>query len=363
MRLGVEAALVDGLLVKGDVEVADGTIAAVGLSAPRGRGIAVPGFVDLQVNGFGGVDFLDADSDGYRRAGEALLETGVTAYLPTLITSPELQILAAMREVPLSDARPRILGMHLEWPFLSPNRLGTHEASSRRDPDLALLDRLLDSGPVRLMTLAPELPGATELIARLRERGIAVSLGHTDATAEQANAAFDGGARSVTHLFNAMRPFFHRDPGIVGAALAREDIVVWIIVDGIHLAPETVRVAWRAARGRLGLVTDAITGAGVADGSYSLGNLDVQVHEGTVRGPDGVLAGSVLTMDEAVRNLHALGVPFEEAVAAATSTPARVLGETELGRLNVGLPADLVVLNDGVEIERVLVGGEVRVAV
>jgi N-acetylglucosamine-6-phosphate deacetylase len=363
MKLGVAAALVNGVLVKGDVEVVDGRVSAVGLAARRGHGVAVPGYVDLQVNGFGGVDFLDADADGYRKAGEALLETGVTAYLPTLITSPEQQILAAMREVPVSEARPRILGMHLEGPFLSPNRLGTHEASSRRDPDPALLERLLDSGPVRMMTLAPELPGATELIDRLLERGVAVSLGHTDATAEQANAAFDRGARSVTHLFNAMRPFLHRDPGIVGAALAREDVVVWIIVDGIHLAPETVRVTWHAARERLALVTDAITGAGAADGSYSLGNLDVRVHEGTVRGPDGVLAGSVLTMDEAVRNLHALGVPFEEAVAAATSTPAGVLGEPELGRIDVGLPADLVVLNEGLEIERVLVGGEVRVAV
>ena len=362
MKLGVEAALVGDLLVQGDVEVTDGLISAVGVGAPGGRGIAVPGFVDLQVNGFGGVDFLDADTDGYRRAGEALLETGVTAYLPTLITSPEQQILAAMSEVPITDARPRILGMHLEGPFLSPNRLGTHEASSRRDPDLALLDRLLDSGPVRLMTLAPELPGATQLIDRLLERGVAVSLGHTDATAEQANAAFDRGARSVTHLFNAMRPFLHRDPGVVGAALARDDVVVWIIVDGIHLAPETVQVAWRAARGRLAVVTDAITGAGLPEGLYSLGNVDVHVHEGTVRGPDGVLAGSVLTMVEAVRNLHALGVPFEDAIAAATSVPARVLGDARLGRLDIDLPADLVVLNDRVEIERVLVAGEVRVA-
>ncbi len=136
----------------------------------------MPGFVDLQVNGFGGVDFLDADTDGYRRAGEALLETGVTAYLPTLITSPEEQLLAAMREVPLGESRPRILGMHLEGPFLSPSRLGTHVASARRDPDLALLDRLLDGGPVRLMTLAPELPGADALIdaaARARRRRVA----------------------------------------------------------------------------------------------------------------------------------------------------------------------------------------------
>ena len=148
MRLGVEASLVDGDLVRGDVEIVDGLVTAVGLSG-TGRGIAAPGFVDLQVNGFGGVDFLDTDPDGYRRAGAALLETGVTAYLPTLITSPEELLLSAMKEVPLDDARPRILGVHLEGPFLSPSRLGAHEASSRRDPDLELLDRLLDGGPVR----------------------------------------------------------------------------------------------------------------------------------------------------------------------------------------------------------------------
>jgi N-acetylglucosamine-6-phosphate deacetylase len=363
MKLGVEAAVVDDLLVAGDVEVADGRITAVGLASPNGRGIAVPGFVDLQVNGFGGVDFLDADADGYRRAGDALLETGVTAYLPTLITSPEDQILAAMREVPLGETRPHILGMHLEGPFLSPNRLGAHEASFRRDPDLSLVARFLDAAPVRRMTLAPELDGADELIDRLLAAGVAVSLGHSDATAEQANAAFDRGARSVTHLFNAMRPLLHRDPGIVGAALARDDVVVTLIVDRIHLAAETVLTVWRAARGRIALVTDAITGAGVADGPYSLGNVDVHVEEGTVRGPDGVLAGSVLTMVEAVRNLNELGVPLDEAVAAATSAPARILGDPELGRLDVGLPADIVVLTDRIEIERVLVAGEVRVAV
>src|SRR5690348_272825 len=214
-RLGVEAALVDGVLVAGDVEIADGRVAAFGLGGKRGRGFAVPGFVDLQVNGFGGVDFLDADRDAYRRAGDALLETGVTAYQPTLITSPEEQLLAAMAEVPENGARPRVLGVHLEGPFLSPARLGAHPAGARRDPDLALLDRLLAGGPVRTMTLAPELGGADALIARLRERGVVVSLGHTNATAAEANAAFDSGVRTVTHLFNAMRPFAHRDPGIV----------------------------------------------------------------------------------------------------------------------------------------------------
>ena len=213
------------------------------------------------------------------------------------------------------------------------------------------------------MTLAPELPGAGLLIERLLDRGITVSLGHSDATAEQANAAFDLGVGTVTHLFNAMRPFLHRDPGIVGAALARDDVVVQLILDGVHLASETAVVS-RAAPGRVALVTDSITAAGGAsDGAYSFGSLDVQVHEGTVRGPDGVLAGSVLTMIEAVRNLHALGVPLAEAVDAATAVPARVLGLRETGRLDVGLPADIVILDDSVEIERVLVAGDVHVAV
>ena len=213
------------------------------------------------------------------------------------------------------------------------------------------------------MTLAPELGGAEHLIDRLLERGVAVSLGHSDATAEQADAAFDRGARSVTHVFNAMRPLLHRDPGIVGAALARDDVIVTVILDGIHLAPETARVVWNAASGRVALITDAVAAAGVADGSYSLGNFDVLAREGTVRGPDGVLAGTVLTMIEAVRNLHAFGATLEEAIDAATTVPARVLGDPDLGRLGVGLPADILVLDDRLDIERVLVAGTVHVAV
>jgi N-acetylglucosamine-6-phosphate deacetylase len=363
MRLGVEAALVGGRLVPGDVEIADGRVAAYGLAAGNGRGIASPGFVDLQVNGFGGVDLLEADTDGFLRAGEALLETGVTSYLPTFITAPEGQLLAALRDVPSSDGGPRILGIHLEGPFLSPARLGTHPPAYRRDPDPELLARLIDAGPVRLVTLAPELPGAEELIELLHLRGITVSAGHTDATAVEGEAAFERGIRTVTHLFNAMRPLRHRDPGLVGAALARSDVVVQIIVDGIHLADETAQVVWRAAAGQVALVTDAIASAGLvgADGASSLGGFEVSVRDGIARGPDGVLAGSLLTMIEAVRNLHDLGVPLEDALTAATAVPAQVIHEPTAGRLEVGLPADLVVLDDNLEVDRVLLGGEARV--
>jgi N-acetylglucosamine-6-phosphate deacetylase len=363
VRLGVEAALVGGRLVPGQVEIVDGRIAAYGLTRGNGgaRGIAVPGFVDLQVNGFAGVDFLEADADGYRRAGDALLETGVTSFLPTLITAEEDAQLAALSEVPASSDGPRILGVHLEGPFLAPDRLGTHPPAGRRDPDRALLERLLEAGPVRMMTLAPELPGALELIDVLRARAITVSCGHSDATAEQASAAFDRGARTVTHLFNAMRPLTHRDPGIVGAALVRDDVVVQIIVDGIHLAPVTTKLVWRAAAGRVALVTDAVAAASANGGTYSLGSVELSVENGAVRSPEGILAGSALTMIEAVRNLHELGVPLERAVDAATSVPAHVLGLTDAGRLDVGVPADIVVLDDNLEVDSVLVGGEARV--
>jgi N-acetylglucosamine-6-phosphate deacetylase len=362
MRLGVEAAVVDGVLLRGDVELADGRISAVGLASANGRGIAAPGFIDLQVNGFGGVDFAAADTAGYRRAGAALLETGVTAFQPTFITAPEADVVAALREVPAEPIGPRLLGAHLEGPFLSATRLGAHLAASRRDPDPVLLTRLLAAGPVSQMTLAPELPGALELIDVLHARGVVVSFGHSDATAEEAMRGFDRGVATVTHLFNAMRPFGHRDPGIGGAALARDDVVVQVILDGHHLADETARVVWQAAGGRVALATDAIAAAGVGDGRATLGVLEVEVRDGIARRGDGVLAGSVLTMLQAVRNLHALGAPLVDAVAAATSVPARAARRDDVGVLRVGGPADLVVLDDSLEITTVLVAGQDPVA-
>jgi N-acetylglucosamine-6-phosphate deacetylase len=358
MRLGVGAALVDGALVPGDVEVADGHVAAVGLNSANGKGIASPGFVDLQVNGFAGVDFFSADSEGYRRAGAALLECGVTSYQPTFITSPEEQLVSALAEVPLNGAAPRIVGAHLEGPFIAPERLGTHPAESRRDPDLALLERLLDAGPVSHVTLAPELPGALELVDRLRERGVTVSCGHSNATAAQAREAFARGAKTVTHIFNAMRPFAAREPGLAGAALVTGDVVVQVILDGVHLADDTARLVWQAAGGRVALVTDAIAAARNGDGSYRLAGVDFEVEDGVARSADQVLAGSTVCMIDAVRNLVALGAPVEAALAAATSVPARIAGRPELGTLAAGSAADIVVLDDSLGIVRVLVRGE-----
>ena len=360
MRLGVEAALVDGTLVPGDVAIDDGRISAVGL-AGSGRGIAAPGFVDLHIHGFGGIDFAAADPDAYRRAGEALLATGVTAFQPTFVTAPEEELTASVRRLPRADAGARIIGCHLEGPFISPARLGMHPAAVQRDPDAALLGRLLDAGRITHVTLAPELPGALELIDALVARGVTVACGHTDATAEEAHAAFDRGASVVTHLFNAMRPFAHRDPGIIGAALARDDVTVELILDGVHVADDAARVAWRAAAGRLALVTDAMAAAGAGDGRWRMGSVEVEVHDSVVRRADnGVLAGSVLTLLDAVRNLLELGTPLEQAIDAATRVPARAARRPDLGTIAPGGRADTVVLDDNVEIARVVVGGEDR---
>jgi N-acetylglucosamine-6-phosphate deacetylase len=359
MRLGVEAAVVRGELVGGDVDVEDGTVTAVGLAANGAGGrIAVPGFVDLQVNGYAGVDFLAASRADYERAGEALLEGGVTAYQPTFITAPEPTLLEALREVPVT---PQIIGAHVEGPFLSPDRLGTHPAVHRRDPELALFERLLDAGTVTQYTLAPELPGAEALIEAALERGVVVAAGHTNATAAEAHRAFDLGVSTVVHLFNAMRPFRSRDPGIAGVALTRRDVTVQLIVDGHHLSDETVRLIWAAAGGRAALVTDATAGAGGGGGAYQLGDVEVAVAGGVPMREDGVFAGTVLTMLDAMRNLHSLGVPLAEAVGAATEVPARIVRRPDLGVLEPGARADVVVLDDRLEIAQVLAGGKAYV--
>ena len=357
-RLGVEAALVDGALLRGDVEIADGRISAVGVNGQPGKGIATPGFVDLQVNGFGGVDFFSADGAAYERAGEQLLRTGVTAYQPTFITSPEEELEAALHELPQEgDRAPHILGAHLEGPFLAPQRLGSHPMAARRDPDVSLLERLLAAGRVSHVTLAPELPGALELVDLLRSRGVTVACGHSDATADEARAAFRRGARTVTHLFNAMRPFAAREPGLAGAALADPNVPVQVILDGVHLADDTAKLVWAVASGRVALVTDAVAAAGVGDGSYRLGSVEVYVKDGIVRRDGGVLAGSTVTMIESVRNLVQLGASLEAALSAATEVPARIACRDDVGHLQPGARADVVVLDDNVEIVRVLAGG------
>ena len=358
-RLGVGAVLLGGELVPGDAALdADGGLDAVGLPPAPGGRLAVPGLVDLQVNGYDGVDVMHAGAEDLHDVGRSLLRSGVTAYVPTLITAPPadtgaaLDVLAEVAGSPRPDGA-RVLGVHLEGPFLSPARLGTHPPAFRLDPDLALLRSWCDRGPVVAVTLAPELPGALELVEDLVGRGVLVSVGHSDATAEQAGAAFDAGARTVTHLWNAMSGLTTRAPGIPGAALSRPGVVVQLILDGHHLAPEVVRTSWAAARGRVVLVTDATAASARPDGRYELAGVRLDVRDGAVRNEQGRLAGSALTLDAALRGAVALGLPLLEALVAVTAAPAALLGRTDVGTLEVGAARDLVVLDDGLHVQDV----------
>jgi N-acetylglucosamine-6-phosphate deacetylase len=358
MRLGVAAALVGGEIVAGDVTVAGGLIEAVGVAGGGGSGLAVPGYVDVQVNGFAGVDFLAAEPADYVRAGEGLAATGVTAYLPTMISAPAdayRTALAALAAAP--EGGPRRLGAHLEGPFLSPSWPGAHPPEHLRPPDLALADELRAIAPVATMTVAPELPGGLDLVTALSARGVVVHIGHTDADAATAHAAFERGARALTHIHNAHRRFKPRDPGPAGVALVRPDVTVTAIVDGVHLAPETTASAYLAARERFCLVTDAIEATMLDPGEYELGGRPVRLRDGAVRLPDGTLAGSVLTMDEAVRNLVASGADWKDAAHAASTAPARLLRRNDLGRLEPGAPAHVTVLDDDLRVLRTLVSG------
>lgn len=345
--------------MRGDVALDGDRVAAVGLSGGK-AGIAVPGFVDLQVNGLGGIDVLQATTDEILVLGSSLARTGVLWYQPTLVTAPVELTRLALATIGESGrgSGARVLGVHLEGPFLSEEYAGAHPVEHLRAPDLDLLASFLLGGcAVTTVTLAPELPRCAEMIDGLVGRGVVVSLGHTAASAAVAHAAFDQGASTVTHLFNAMRPFDHRDPGVAGAALARPDAVIQLIADGVHLAPEAILLAWRAARGRIALVSDSIAATGLGNGTFRLGTVEVIVEDGVSRRADGALAGAVRPLAWGLRMLVELGVPIVEAVDAVTRTPARLLGRDDVGVLREGAAADLVVLDDDFAVESVWLGG------
>lgn len=360
-RLGVGAALIDGTLLSGDVEVVAGSVTRVGVGRGAGARIAISGLIDAQVNGYAGIDLLAAGEEEMRALAEALLRDGVTAFQPTLISSSEELTLAALRRIARVAASKQtgamITGVHLEGPFLATTRAGTHPREWLRAPDPALLERLIDAGPVRTVTLAPELPGALELIALCARRGIVVSLGHSDASAAEAAAGFEAGASAVTHLFNAMAPLSARAPGLAGAALASPGIELQIIADGTHVSAQLLRLVFAAAAARTSLVSDAIAAAGVGDGVFLLGSVEVAVRDGVARRGDGTLAGSSAPLAEGLRTLGRLGFDLPTAAAATSENPARLLRRADLGRLSPGRRADLLVVDEDFAVSEVLHGG------
>jgi len=325
--------------------------------------IVAPGLIDLQINGGWGHDFT-SDPTSIGTVAAHLPATGVTAFVPTVVTSSaqrRAEALAAFAAYRPQPGAAVALGLHFEGPMISPERAGAHDPAHIAQIDPAEAAAWSPAGGVVLVTLAPETPGALDLIAALRARGVVVSLGHTACTADQFAAARQAGAAAVTHLFNAMAPFDHRRPGPIGATLADPTVVAGLICDGHHVDPVAVQAAWRAlGPERTLLVTDAVGALGLPVGTtrVSLASVPVTVGADGVRNPDGVLAGSNLSMDQAVRNLVAFtGCTTAEAIRSATTVPADVLGLTDRGRLDPGARADVVLLDDDLRVQHTIVGG------
>lgn len=337
--------------------------AIVDATAAAGDGaMLVPGFIDIHGHGGAGASYDDGPEA--IRAARALHRThGTTRAVVSLVTAPlETLERRASMVADMVATDPDILGSHLEGPFLDPGHKGAHDPRLLREPAARDVERLLEAGrgTVRQLTLAPELPGGMEAIGLIVEAGAAAAVGHTGADYAMCARAFDAGATILTHAFNAMPGLHHRHPGPVAAAAADARVTLEVIADDVHLHPDMVRIAFRAAPGRVALVTDAMAAAGSTDGRYDLGSLEVVVVDSVARLADGdSIAGSTLTQDEALRRAVAAGVPVGEAVTALTATPARAIGrDHELGALSAGFLADAVLLSAELEVRQVWASGE-----
>ena len=364
----------DELLQPGWLQVEGGSVTAVGAGNPPraadvdlGEAIVVPGFVDMHVHGGGGGAFPTGEQDQAKVAVELHRRHGTTSSVASLVTASPADLLRTVAVMAELTQDGLLAGTHLEGPWLSNERPGAHEQPQLRDPDPAELDRVFAAGrgTIRMVTLAPERPRGLDAVRRVVDAGAIAAVGHTDATYDQARTAIEAGATVGTHLFNAMRPVHHREPGPVIALLEDPRVTVELITDGVHLHPALYRdVASVAGPGRVALVTDAMAAAGMADGAYRLGALDVTVAGGVARitGSD-TIAGSTATMDHIFRYAVAhAGLPFLDAVRAAvrqTSTiAAAVLGLDDVGRLTPGRRADLVVLDGGLQLRAVMRAGD-----
>jgi len=328
-----------------------------------------PAFFDIHIHGAAGHDVMEATPEALSTMGRFLASRGTASFLATTVTAPLDATLRSVEGLAKLIARgpesgsARILGIHLEGPFLSHAKRGVQPAEYLLQPDIAIFDRLFDAaeGNVRLMTLAPELPGATELTAHAVRRGVRVSVGHSNATAAETRAAIAAGATSATHTFNAMRTLDHREPGILGTVLTDDTIFAELVCDGIHTAPEMAKLWWRAKGAERGiLITDAMSAAGMPDGEYRLGGFAVQVANGRAM-RDGVLAGSVLTLDRALKNCVAFtGASIDDALRLLTANPAAMTGlRDRAGRVAVGEPANLVAVGPDGKLVATVLGGEV----
>ena len=336
----------------------------------RGKTV-VPGFVDVHIHGAGGHDVMEGTREALEIITATVAAHGTTSLVATTVTASEMEtcdsvaniarFILNMSQYPARELSAEILGIHFEGPFISPARRGVHPAKWIVAPSTELLAHLLREarGTAQILTLAPELPGALELISKARQAGLVVSLGHTDATYEQALAAIEAGASHAAHVFNAMRPFSHRGTGVIGAVLTSSKVSAELIADGVHVDEAAMRMLVELKTPeRVILVSDGISATGMPDGKYQLGTFEVKVSGSVARNTEGKLAGSTLTLDRALRNMVALGVPLASALRMVTANPARQIGlGARKGVLAAGADADLVFLDDKLEISGVMTRG------
>ena len=360
------------------VVIEDGQIVALGerssMELPSGRHldfsgcVLAPGLIDIHIHGGVGHDVMEAEASGLAALEGSLLQSGVTAYVPTTVTAPMARLLSALDRLGKYVSQKnkttgvRALGIHLEGPFISHAKRGVHPTADLLPPSPALLERFWQAshGTIRIITIAPELPGAIETISHARKLGIVVSLGHSNANADETQAAVAAGAAHATHTFNAMRPLDHREPGILGVALSDSRLSADVIADGIHVAPAVLDLFIKTkGLERAILITDAISATGMPDGNYRLGEMEVSVRDGRCE-HEGKLAGSVLTLDRAVRNIMEFaGIPLQAALRLATHNPAQRLAIANgPGLIAPGGPADLVALTQSGEVRFAMAAGQ-----
>lgn len=360
----------DGRFVRGGFSVENGRFAHVledvpGPAEDLDGALVIPGLVDIHVHGCAGADFSDGDYAGLVRMARYLARRGVTSFAPASMTLPydaldkAFHAAARLRREGLADGA-RLMGIQMEGPFLSQEKRGSQNPAYLRLPDWDRFLRLYDAaeGLLRIVDVAPELPGAVEFTRRASEK-CRVSVAHTAAGYDQAAAVFDAGATHLTHLFNAMSGIHHRHPGPIGAASERENVTAELICDGIHVHPSAVRMAFRLFPGRICLISDALRCCGMADGSYSLGGQEILLSGGVARLTSGAIAGSAADLYQCMRRAVSFGIPREQAVWAATALPARVIGrESETGAIADGRAADFVICGGELEPEAVYLGGK-----
>ena len=360
--------------------IRDGVIDAIGprsgMSLPAGAqevrttgDTAVPGFIDVHIHGAGGRDVMEGTSEALGTVARTLARHGTTSFLATTVTaSPEdtrrsVSGIAKYisQQLATDEKRAEVLGVHYEGPFLSKVRRGVHPAEWIQLPSAELLDSFLRAaaGNARLLTLAPEVMGAAPCIEAAHKAGVLVAMGHTDATYEQARAAIARGVHHAVHMYNAMRPFSHRDSGVIGAVLTSPEVTAELIADGVHVEEAAMKMLLQAkGSGRTILISDGLSATGMPDGKYMLGSFEVTVTGGICRNAEGKLAGSTLTLDRALRNVVALGMPLADTVRMLTLNPATLLGiEFKKGALRTGADADIVLLDNNLQLKNVYLRG------